>query len=86
MTPDALSRATSMTKHVVTRWYRAPELPLYNDGGGEEEKGGARAGPIPSSFLLPPGEYSLAIDMWSVGCVYAEMLGMLVRGGEREGG
>jgi serine/threonine protein kinase len=21
-----------MTKHVVTRWYRAPELPLYNDG------------------------------------------------------
>ena len=47
----------TMTKHVVTRWYRAPELPLYNDG-----------------------EYTTAIDMWSVGCVYAEMLGMLDTG------
>lgn len=28
--PKALKRA--LTKHVVTRWYRAPELPLYNDG------------------------------------------------------
>lgn len=54
---DGSLRAKSMTKHVVTRWYRAPELPLYNDG-----------------------EYSLAVDMWSVGCVYAEMLGMLDTG------
>jgi len=46
-----------MTRHVVTRWYRAPELPLYNDG-----------------------VYTPAIDMWSVGCVYAEMLGMLDNG------
>lgn len=28
--PQPVSR--TMTKHVVTRWYRAPELPLYNDG------------------------------------------------------
>lgn len=47
----------TMTKHVVTRWYRAPELPLYNDG-----------------------MYTYAIDMWSVGCCYAEMLGMLDTG------
>jgi mitogen-activated protein kinase 1/3 len=47
--------ARSMTRHVVTRWYRAPELPLYNDG-----------------------TYTVSIDVWSVGCVYAEMLGMLV--------
>ncbi len=46
-----------MTRHVVTRWYRAPELPLYNDG-----------------------HYSPAIDMWSMGCVYGEMLGMLDTG------
>lgn len=46
-----------MTRHVVTRWYRAPELPLYNDG-----------------------DYSPAIDVWAVGCVYAEMLGMLDTG------
>lgn len=43
-----------MTRHVVTRWYRAPELPLYNDG-----------------------HYTPAIDVWSIGCCFAEMLGML---------
>ncbi len=41
----------------MTRWYRAPELPLYNDG-----------------------IYTTAIDVWSVGCVLAEMLGMLDTG------
>lgn len=54
-----LSRAASMTRHVVTRWYRSPELPLYNDG-----------------------VYTTAIDMWSVGCCFAEMLGMLDNGPE----
>jgi mitogen-activated protein kinase 1/3 len=53
--PDQIHR--QLTRHVVTRWYRAPELPLYNDG-----------------------EYSVAIDLWSTGCVYAEMLGMLDTG------
>lgn len=53
--PDSVHR--QFTRHVVTRWYRAPELPLYNDG-----------------------EYTTAIDVWSVGCVYAEMLGMLDTG------
>jgi hypothetical protein len=48
-----------MTRHVVTRWYRSPELPLYNDG-----------------------VYTTAIDLWSVGCCYAEMLGMLDNGPE----
>jgi mitogen-activated protein kinase 1/3 len=43
----------SMTKHVQTRWYRAPELPLYNDG-----------------------VYTPHIDMWSLGCCFAEMLDM----------
>jgi mitogen-activated protein kinase 1/3 len=50
-----------MTKHVVTRWYRAPELPLYNDG-----------------------EYSPAIDVWSTGCCFAEMLGMLPTGNAQD--
>jgi mitogen-activated protein kinase 1/3 len=40
-----------LTHHVVTRWYRAPELILLMD-------------------------YSKAVDMWSVGCVFAELLGM----------
>jgi len=45
--------ARNLTKHVVTRWYRAPELILLQEN------------------------YTEAIDMWSVGCIYAELLGML---------
>ncbi|CAK4633007.1 hypothetical protein LEN26_010887 [Aphanomyces euteiches] len=41
-----------MTEHVVTRWYRAPEL-----------------------MLQPDGQYSTGVDMWSVGCIFAEILG-----------
>jgi mitogen-activated protein kinase 1/3 len=43
----------SLTKHVVTRWYRAPEVILRND------------------------IYSFAIDIWSAGCVFAELLSMM---------
>eukprot|EP00929_Paragymnodinium_shiwhaense_P050451 TRINITY_DN2538_c0_g2_i1.p1 TRINITY_DN2538_c0_g2~~TRINITY_DN2538_c0_g2_i1.p1 ORF type:complete len:446 (+),score=77.98 TRINITY_DN2538_c0_g2_i1:187-1524(+) len=42
-----------LTGHVVTRWYRAPELILLQES------------------------YTEAIDVWSVGCIYAELLGML---------
>lgn len=42
-----------LTGHVVTRWYRAPELILLQES------------------------YTEAIDLWSVGCIYAELLGML---------
>ena len=41
----------SLTRHVVTRWYRAPEVILS----------------------LP---YSGAVDVWSVGCIFGELLGM----------
>ncbi len=41
-----------MTEHVVTRWYRPPEL-----------------------MLCPDGLYTYAVDLWSVGCIFAEMLG-----------
>jgi len=39
-----------LTGHVVTRWYRAPEL------------------------ILLEKDYGPAIDMWSVGCIFAELL------------
>ena len=42
-----------LTKHVVTRWYRAPEVILAQD------------------------TYTLAIDLWSVGCIFAELLSMI---------
>jgi mitogen-activated protein kinase 1/3 len=39
-----------LTKHVVTRWYRAPEL------------------------MLLASDYTAAIDVWSMGCIFAELL------------
>jgi mitogen-activated protein kinase 1/3 len=41
----------SLTKHVITRWYRAPEVILCQN-------------------------YSTAVDIWSVGCIFAELLNM----------
>ena len=41
-----------LTRHVVTRWYRSPELILLLD-------------------------YSTAVDMWSAGCIFAELLQMV---------
>lgn len=41
-----------LTKHVVTRWYRSPEV------------------------ILLSSDYTSAIDMWSIGCIFAELLSM----------
>jgi mitogen-activated protein kinase 1/3 len=49
-------RPRSLTGHVVTRWYRAPELILLNV------------------------RYTEAIDVWSVGCILAELLQTLKGG------
>jgi len=51
--PQTLALKRNLTGHVVTRWYRAPELILLQEN------------------------YTEAIDVWSVGCIYAELLGML---------
>ena len=42
-----------LTQHVVTRWYRAPEVILMNNF------------------------YSYSIDIWSVGCIFAELFSMM---------
>ena len=42
-----------LTGHVVTRWYRAPEL------------------------ILLEKDYGPAIDVWSVGCIVAELMSMM---------
>ena len=42
-----------LTGHVVTRWYRAPEI------------------------ILLVKDYGPAIDIWAVGCIFAELLGMM---------
>eukprot|EP00929_Paragymnodinium_shiwhaense_P000351 TRINITY_DN100597_c0_g1_i1.p1 TRINITY_DN100597_c0_g1~~TRINITY_DN100597_c0_g1_i1.p1 ORF type:complete len:444 (-),score=101.31 TRINITY_DN100597_c0_g1_i1:349-1680(-) len=53
LVPHTKKKKRVMTKHVVTRWYRAPELALLQDF------------------------YTYAIDVWSSGCIYAELLQML---------
>ncbi|GBE59664.1 cell-cycle-associated kinase MAPK [Babesia ovata] len=45
--------ARQLTGHVVTRWYRAPELILLQEN------------------------YTSAIDVWSIGCIFAELLNMV---------
>ncbi|CAM9221533.1 unnamed protein product, partial [Ectocarpus fasciculatus] len=40
-----------MTEHVITRWYRPPEL-----------------------MLCPDGMYTFAVDIWSCGCIFGEMI------------
>mmetsp|Transcript_1878 Transcript_1878/g.4043 ORF Transcript_1878/g.4043 Transcript_1878/m.4043 type:complete len:422 (+) Transcript_1878:3912-5177(+) len=47
----ALSRR--LTSHVITRWYRAPEV------------------------ILLEKDYHVQVDVWSLGCVFAEMLRMI---------
>lgn len=49
--PNMANKGLSV--HVVTRWYRAPEL------------------------ILIEKDYSGAIDVWSVGCIFAELLMMI---------
>merc|ERR1719263_2675945 len=44
-------RNGQLTKYVVTRWYRAPELLVQNK------------------------RYDEKVDLWSVGCILAELLG-----------
>merc|ERR1719248_565556 len=51
--PHTKNMKRALTGHVVTRWYRAPEL-----------------------ILLEPN-YDEQIDIWSAGCILAELLGMM---------
>jgi mitogen-activated protein kinase 1/3 len=42
-----------LTSHVVTRWYRAPEI------------------------ILLEKDYGPGVDVWSIGCIFAELLGVV---------
>lgn len=48
-----MNASKTLTKHVVTRWYRAPELILLSE------------------------EYDEKIDIWSIGCIFGELLSMV---------
>ena len=47
------SHPRELTSHVVTRWYRAPEL------------------------ILVEKIYTAAVDIWSLGCIFGELLSMM---------
>ena len=47
------SMKRQLTGHVVTRWYRAPEI------------------------ILLVNDYGPAVDVWAVGCIFAELLSMI---------
>eukprot|EP00922_Rhytidocystis_sp_ex-Travisia-forbesii_P060333 GHVS01089438.1.p1 GENE.GHVS01089438.1~~GHVS01089438.1.p1 ORF type:complete len:459 (+),score=53.65 GHVS01089438.1:334-1710(+) len=51
--PHTKNLKRQLTGHVVTRWYRAPELILLQEN------------------------YTDAIDIWSIGCIFAELLNMM---------
>eukprot|EP00752_Nemacystus_decipiens_P007259 g6498.t1 len=51
-TAEARRDGDGITEHVVTRWYRPPEL-----------------------MLSPNGFYGFPVDVWSVGCIFGELLG-----------
>eukprot|EP00915_Cephaloidophora_sp_WS-2016_P008984 GHVH01012686.1.p1 GENE.GHVH01012686.1~~GHVH01012686.1.p1 ORF type:complete len:426 (+),score=55.82 GHVH01012686.1:183-1460(+) len=51
--PVTAKEQQKMTTHVVTRWYRAPELILLNEN------------------------YSGAVDVWSLACIFAELMQMM---------
>ncbi|KAI0224046.1 mitogen activated protein kinase [Massospora cicadina] len=54
-----------MTEYVATRWYRAPEIMLSNQSYTKASK--LRCG--------SPLTLTFAVDIWSVGCIFAEMMG-----------
>jgi len=63
-----------MTKTVVTRWYRAPEL-LY----GAERYGYVTSDMIILLLTLPVSictdrHYSFAVDIWACGMIFAELM------------
>lgn len=50
---NSLTFRKELTGHVVSRWYRAPEIILLNK------------------------QYGAPIDVWAIGCIFAELLGMM---------
>lgn len=62
------------TPVVVTLWYRAPEL-LLGAKVSARLRGPALLLALPAPERVPdPQEYSTAVDMWSVGCIFGELL------------
>lgn len=53
-----------MTEYVATRWYRAPEIMLSFRSYTKAS----------TCFFLVVSNSRVAVDMWSVGCIFGELL------------
>src|SRR5213592_3640167 len=60
---DPEQNAGYMTEYVATRWYRAPEIMLSFQSYTKASI------PFPLTLLI------FSVDLWSVGCILAELLG-----------
>ena len=58
------SNVPELTEYVATRWYRSPEilLGIFENFGFFEK------------FFIAAKHYTKGVDMWSLGCILAEML------------
>ena len=59
-----------LTEYVATRWYRAPEIMLNSNGYSKSSNSCA----CMMSYLVTLLLLSSLVDIWSVGCILAEML------------
>jgi serine/threonine protein kinase len=58
----------ALTNYVATRWYRPPEILLYKANYGKSRK----------AFKKQDNINNFIVDMWSIGCIFAEFLGRKV--------
>lgn len=76
------NHAGFLTEYVATRWYRAPEIMLNSKVlvsqvktySRNEERGTHFVHLRGSNIALLTQGYTKSIDIWSVGCILAEML------------
>ncbi len=65
---DPEENAGYMTEYVATRWYRAPEIMLSFQSY-------TKASQYLKAPFLEPFSLPSSVDVWSVGCILAELLG-----------
>lgn len=69
---DPEENAGYMTEYVATRWYRAPEIML----SFQSYTKASRSNPTPhNAYFLANHVFRPPVDVWSVGCILAELLG-----------
>ncbi|KAH8879060.1 putative MAK1 protein [Thozetella sp. PMI_491] len=78
---DPEENAGYMTEYVATRWYRAPEIMLSFQSYTKASMllSSLPSSPLPILALWPKGDADIpspaTVDVWSVGCILAELLG-----------